>query len=709
MDWRWWKCILIIEYLEHLCNRDRSPVVDVHEHDYAYVYADVDLGDVAKKKGGGPLRIWGYVWGIACATLVLGMARSMPETRQPYLQKTESHHASGLLQLFVDPVSVEFQSSTTPSSLNSDPDAGAHQFLAARVWKTHSPYQWSLFQKHQLGSNLLYRFALSYDSVPLQGIQVMLEVEPSGRVILARSDLAISPPSSLPAFPAASDEKKLLRQAIGSVGTASVVRRYRKHGEVWRAVLEVGTLGGQEHSKQLRRFPGRRLIVDAETGAVLSEPRLVRRLDAKVFAVSPYNAGGNNGAPVLSTLPSLTASATTLRGANIYVRREEQSGSSYAFKDIFPTSDFYSDSTFREDPAVYGSLCVGNSSECPNQGIDAVSVYAHVQGFRVYVDSLLSEQEITGALPSESLDVFINVRSFDSNNDGSLSDEPNTAAYIPAPCFETSSIARCLIFTRPTSGTATICGSSVVQFYDLAREAIVAVHEYQHYVTDMIAGLVPGENDYNVGDALHEGYSDYFGASYVSYTSGTTSTKVGEYAFQECPAIQRDIGTLQTFTSANKSLRPHSFGQTWASGLWQLREEYGRDITDRIALRSLFYLPKDPGYAEAVEALALADNALYSGEHSTRIRELFFDELKFVSGKSSLFRDARRGIVEVGIQSCASGRPPTLGSKLESKVQFAFSATGLVFFWGWLWGVCGIGRLWFHGFFPSRRTSLLPT
>lgn len=195
-------------------------------------------------------------------------------------------------------------------------------------------------------------------------------------------------------------------------------------------------------------------------------------------------------------------------------------------------------------------------------------------------------------------------------------------------------------------------------FFHTAREAVVAVHEYQHYVTDQIAGLIAGQSVRTVGDALHEGYSDYMAASHISETAARTVTKVGEYVFQQCddanPAIIRDIGTIKVYDPDNLESAPHVYGWSFASGLWKLRTQLGREAADLLALKSLFLLPVEPGFMDAVEAVVQADKTLFAGANVATIRQIFYNEVHFLGGQTGQFRDVDKAILEVGLHSCAS-------------------------------------------------------
>jgi hypothetical protein len=290
----------------------------------------------------------------------------------------------------------------------------------------------------------------------------------------------------------------------------------------------------------------------------------------------------------------------------------------------------------------------------------------------------------SSSFSTDPLNVIINSLRSDFNRNGTGTDDANNAAYLNEPCGD--DIPRCLVFLRPAVPSEGLCVG--IQLYDLAREALVIAHEYQHYVTDLITRMVPGTlSKAVVGDALHEGYSDYLAASHVSAASGSSVSKVGEYAFQYCKAFVRDVSVLRVYTDnlgssgsdPTSDADPHNSGLSWASGLWKLRDELGVEKTDLIVMGSLFYLSTKPSFVEAVEALVQADGSLNGGNNSERIRNLFYTEVKFLGSSTDVFRDPARGIVEVGLRGCAHG-PSGRGS---------FGGAGFL----WLCVVMGFSRL----------------
>ncbi|MBY0369118.1 M36 family metallopeptidase [bacterium] len=429
----------------------------------------------------------------------------------------------------------------------------------------------------------------------------------------------------------------------------------------------------------------RRFFVTQNTGVVLQERRVLRRLARKVYPVNP-----DYSAETSETLPALDNAATTLESDYFHIRREQYNSGTINVREINPQVEFFDDPDFSlGSDTSYDPLCTGTSSECPNQGFDGLNLYYHLESYRQRLAGYFTDLGSSLDLPADPLPVLVNTLGLDIDGDGSGLDESNNAAYINVPCREDEpDKTHCLVFWRPATINSPTCGGSAI-FYDVAREALVAVHEYQHYVTDSITGMVSGQDSYNVGDALHEGYSDYFAATHVSQEIGSDVTAVGAYAFKNCPAIQRDIATLKVYdtSEADGSGDPHLFGWSWASGLWNLRTEFGATVIDKLALKSLFLLPTEPGYVDAVETLVEADESLYDGIHAARIRELYYDEIQFVGGTTPVFRDASRTVLELGLRSC--GYVPAASAPVNPAATSALFAL-----WAWATLLLGRGRRW---------------
>ncbi len=170
---------------------------------------------------------------------------------------------------------------------------------------------------------------------------------------------------------------------------------------------------------------------------------------------------------------------------------------------------------------------------------------------------------------------------------------------------------------------------------DDAEDAHVIWHEYGHALLEWSApGLLSGDE----GKALHEGWADYWAASYAR-------------SLVEESAVQRsDWRTLFNWDSGDGSIWPgremvssgkypddifcdeggfqcdiYNDGVLWASTLMQVYDAFGRTITDRLSLASHSYLLHPVTFRDAAEAIIQADADIYNGEHVDFLIQTFND------------------------------------------------------------------------------------
>lgn len=434
----------------------------------------------------------------------------------------------------------------------------------------------------------------------------------------------------------------------------------------------------------------RHYIIEEDSGRVLEEKQVARNASAsvKVFKKSPYGSSS----PASVTLSDLT-DTSSLRSSVLWVRREKINGSSTSSVEVEPQD--YTAANFQNSPTPnqYNYQCTGDNTTCGNMSFDAVNAYYHLSNYRSRINSYFSQLGASVTFPydapknsstgaTNTFSVLINPVSLDFGNPG-LSDDVNNALYVGEPCRSDGSMERCLVFLRPAalaSGDASSnCGTSSATLYDLSREAIVVAHEYQHYVTDTITHIAfSASGAPKVGDALHEAYSDYLAASYVSDLNGADVTLVGEYALSECTPLQRQLNTLRPYDDSDSAnADPHTSGISWASAFWKLRTEFGVSVADLLAIKSLFFLSANPGFVESIEAVVKADQAVYQGAHVARIRTLFYSEVKF-TGSASINPD---GVADLGFKGCGAvhtSKPAQLGT--------------LILFLTWLGSTVVVGR-----------------
>jgi hypothetical protein len=149
---------------------------------------------------------------------------------------------------------------------------------------------------------------------------------------------------------------------------------------------------------------------------------------------------------------------------------------------------------------------------------------------------------------------------------------------------------------------------------DDAEDADVIWHEYGHAIQYSFSPSWGGGESAILG----EGYSDYWAASH-SRSLNQWSPADEEYTWvykwdghNEYWA-GRVVNDPHTYPFENPS--PHISGQVWSSALMGIHGDLGRDVTDRLVLKSLFYLGYGATGVDAAYAIIQADRDLYNGSH----------------------------------------------------------------------------------------------
>ncbi|MCC7017891.1 MAG: hypothetical protein IT564_11880, partial [Rhodospirillales bacterium] len=147
-----------------------------------------------------------------------------------------------------------------------------------------------------------------------------------------------------------------------------------------------------------------------------------------------------------------------------------------------------------------------------------------------------------------------------------------------------------------------------------AEDADVIWHEYAHAMQfAFAAGWGSGECG-----ALGEGYADYWAASY--------SRSAGNWGKTDAPYNWvykwdghnefwggRRLDDQRTYPFGSLSI--HSAGQVWSAALMGIWDDLGRDVTDMLVIKSLFYLGTGATAVDAANALLQADRDLFGGSH----------------------------------------------------------------------------------------------
>ena len=168
---------------------------------------------------------------------------------------------------------------------------------------------------------------------------------------------------------------------------------------------------------------------------------------------------------------------------------------------------------------------------------------------------------------------------------------------------------------------------------DDAEDPSVVIHEYGHALLNAAA---PGLLSFLEGRALHEGFSDYWQATYYRdlvergqtarsdwrwvflWDSGEGSIWTGRY-LDHNGIYPRDV----CVTTGSGSCSIHNDGRLWATTLMQVWSELGKDITDRLVLASHYYLAGSSTFADAARAVVQADLDYFDGAHADVLIPIF--------------------------------------------------------------------------------------
>jgi hypothetical protein len=67
----------------------------------------------------------------------------------------------------------------------------------------------------------------------------------------------------------------------------------------------------------------------------------------------------------------------------------------------------------------------------------------------------------------------------------------------------------------------------------------------------------------------------------------------------------------------------HDDGEMWSAALWRLRGMLGKDVVDRLAVVTGYFVWSSASFRDAVNAMVQADRVYYGGAHESTIRQVF--------------------------------------------------------------------------------------
>ncbi|MCO4782225.1 MAG: M36 family metallopeptidase [Candidatus Cloacimonetes bacterium] len=149
-----------------------------------------------------------------------------------------------------------------------------------------------------------------------------------------------------------------------------------------------------------------------------------------------------------------------------------------------------------------------------------------------------------------------------------------------------------------------------------AHDADIVLHEYGHSLVDALSGLQGGWG--SQGGAMHEGFGDYFAASFFG------DPNIGEWD----SSAYSEEGYLRTLKNAkifpdDLEQEVHADGELWGATLWDLWKKLGRKTTDTLVYHSLSFLPEDAIFRDGLTAILSADATRFKGKYRKDILKVF--------------------------------------------------------------------------------------
>jgi hypothetical protein len=149
---------------------------------------------------------------------------------------------------------------------------------------------------------------------------------------------------------------------------------------------------------------------------------------------------------------------------------------------------------------------------------------------------------------------------------------------------------------------------------DDAEDADVIWHEYGHAI---MYNIIPNWGGGECG-ALGEGFGDYWAGSNSRYLNQWAPTDnqynwVFNWDGHNMFWLGRTLNDSRTYPFGG--LEIHTAGQIWSAALMGIWGDLGRDITDRLVIKSFYYLGSGTTGPDAAQAILQADRDLYAGAH----------------------------------------------------------------------------------------------
>ncbi|MEO0101636.1 MAG: hypothetical protein ABIK84_04475 [candidate division WOR-3 bacterium] len=162
---------------------------------------------------------------------------------------------------------------------------------------------------------------------------------------------------------------------------------------------------------------------------------------------------------------------------------------------------------------------------------------------------------------------------------------------------------------------------------DDAEDGDVIIHEYSHAMQHSLMGGFVQDPSYPEAAALREAYADYFAGSYSDsiYPGGHRRDWVFNWDGHNEFWDGRVLNSPKHYPEDTLPWpNYHKNGEIFSACLWEIFNQYGRGVTDRLALWSTAWLRPRDDFIDAAKKVLEADYWFYFSQHSNFIRDVFY-------------------------------------------------------------------------------------
>jgi MYXO-CTERM domain-containing protein len=429
------------------------------------------------------------------------------------------------------------------------------------------------------------RYQQEHAGLPVLGRQAVVRVSPAGRasvtVLEVARGLSLSPVAGISEAQA---RALVAAQRGGALPRARVDLAVLPTTERGLLVWQVDVVGGDG---------GRRYLVDAQAGVVLSERRLAVHALGRVYPVSSVSTPATEDVELLDLVPSSPQLLTGWDG-NLIITNYVAGGSMTEFV-VEQTLQPNQGADFLYDPPV--------DTTDPTDGFAQVGIYYHLTRMRTFVETTLG---VDTSAPSWKLGAVANVREEGAPLDNAFFSPMGLGA--------------------PWS-TPNMIGIGQGSTFDFAQDSDVFNHEYTHYLTHNAVEYNAGQlhfDDYGLSPfsaAIDEGLSDYFACTV------NDDPILGEASLALLSAA-RDLTDTSKRCPDEMFGEPHADGEIIGSFAWTLRESLGAAVADELVWGATTLLTFGASFGDFGRGIQqTADEMVTDGKLSARQRQTIDDAL----------------------------------------------------------------------------------